>query len=319
MLDWAPNTQIQEIGPVGSGYARIGTIGDGNCMIHSMFTAASPTYRSFVKRDRQKIADMFRDVLRERIDDIRAEVDAIYFEIGGSGALEDSFVNLADPAGRTEIDMELGPAIAHLYGHNFMAVTLNEALDMEPVCLTLNGYDPSGSLPTILINYIGGSTNIGKGSAAFVDMGGAGHFEVIIRPVFAAEAASGSARRTTRSAKKKTTTLDNFHTTYTFADAATMADIMALFQRACGHASSGSRHSVSSGTRAAIAAVSSLSPHLKTPKSASSGASGRTVSPETLALLAALNVKSSSSSKKKSTKKTSSQRRRTTQKKRKSP
>lgn len=219
MLDWAPKTQIQHIG---HGYARIGAIGDGNCLVHSLFTALSPTYRSYGLKVRQAIADRFRNVLSLRIEELRDLADMFYPDIGGAAALYDSFDNLSAGEDRTEIDLELGPVIARLYGHNFLAVRLSEALEMIPICQTRIGH--YSALPTVFIHYMGGATNIG----GVGNFGGQGHYEVIVRPTEVAPA-----RRHTRSATRSAPlTLDEARTQFTMMDDH-MRDVLRLFEREC--------------------------------------------------------------------------------------
>jgi hypothetical protein len=281
MLSWKPSIQIQDIN---DGFSRLGAIGDGNCLIHSMFTAASPTYRSIGLKNRQKVVDTFRDVLTLHIKALKKIVDIMYPEIGAA-SLYDSFENLEASEDRSEIDIELAPAIARLYGYNFLAVRINDDLEMLPICQTLYGRDPD--LPTLFIHYIGGATNIG-GNKNNANFGGQGHYEVIIRPVEeVAGVPESSRRRTTARASTKKVTLDEFRTKYVMTEA-DLADVLALFADACkdmgevaavklniasiveaaelGRSSSRSRRSssrssgsMSPGMRAALAAVAAMS------------------------------------------------------------
>ncbi len=279
MLSWKPSIQIQDIN---NGFSRVGAIGDGNCLIHSMFTAASSTYRSLGLKNQQSVVDKFRDVLTLHIDTLKKIVDIMYPEIG-SESLFDSFENLKASSDRSEIDIELAPAIARLYGYNFLAVRINDDLTMLPICQTLHGRDPD--LPTIFIHYIGGATNIG-GNKNNANFGGQGHYEVIIRPVEEHAVPESSRRRTTARASTKKLTLDEFRTQYVMREGDLVA-ILALFTDACkdmgevpavklniasimeaaelgrsssgSSGSSGSSKSMSSGMRAAIAAVAAMS------------------------------------------------------------
>lgn len=230
MLSWAVKRRTPKDAPpqfdlrvqiqdVGGGFARIGAIGDGNCMVHSLFTAASPTYRRQDMPTRQKIADKFRDILSIRIAELKEIANVVYEDIGGAEGLVDSFANLegreenstasktsssrksssrsssssisSEPHIRTEIDIELGPVIAQLYKFNFLAVRLDARLNMLPVKQTLYGRIPG--LPTIFIHYSGGATDFGAGNA----FGGQGHYEVFVRPVL--EGVAGGAGRATSS------------------------------------------------------------------------------------------------------------------------
>ena len=169
MLSWAPHTEIQQI-PLG--FWRIGTIGDGNCMLHSLLTAASPSYRRQNKTNRQLIADTWRTVLSARVGELKDMADIFYFDVGGADAIADSFDIIHTR--RDELSLEIGPLIARLYGHNFLAVQLDSELNMKPACQTRIQYDSTA--PTILINYLGGGLNFGN--AGFHE---SGHYEVIIR------------------------------------------------------------------------------------------------------------------------------------------
>ena len=169
MLSWAPHTEIQQI-PLG--LWRIGAIGDGNCMLHSILTALSPTYRRQNKTNRQLIADKWREVLMERVDELKDLADIFYFTIGGAAAIEDSFDVIY--AKREELGLDIGPLITRLYEANFLAVQLDSELNIKPACQTRLNYDPS--LPTVVINYLGGGLDFGN--VAFQENG---HYEVIIR------------------------------------------------------------------------------------------------------------------------------------------
>ena len=201
MLGWKGNVQIQDIN---HGYWRVGAVGDGNCLLHSFMTAASPTYRAQNMTTRQYIVDNFRKVLMVRMDDIRGQMDMLYFEVGGAAALEDSLEIII--VRRDEIGLEVAPAIAHLYGFNFLAIGINDALEWRPFCQTMTGFD--AEMPTILIHYMGAGANFAEHEHGFSE---AGHYEVIVRPVFAAAAAAaaapaaGGAGRASRSMSKAST------------------------------------------------------------------------------------------------------------------
>ena len=154
------------------GLVRVGTVGDGNCMLHSIMFAASPSYRTLIKQSRTKIVDQFRNVLITRMSELRALADSIYSSVGGATAFDESFDILLEK--REEINLELGQLIAHLYGLNFLAIQFSETFEIRPVRQTLIGMNPS--LPTILVNYIGGGLDIGN----TVEFQENGHYEAII-------------------------------------------------------------------------------------------------------------------------------------------
>jgi hypothetical protein len=241
MLSWSVgrskheklHVQIQDIG---DGLARVGAIGDGNCMVHSMFTATSPTYRAQTMEVRQEIADRFRDILSARIEELSTIAEIIYVEQGGAIAFSDSFENLVEGgAGRSEIDMELGPVIGQLYGFNYLAVSLDARLNMLPVRQTLLGRRPD--LPTVLIHYIGGALEGGEGVNAS-QFSGHGHYEVVIKPVVAGGAAAGRTSSSRRATTAKRTsgvlpasgaiTLNEVATTFMFTEAE-LASVLAKF------------------------------------------------------------------------------------------
>jgi len=169
MLRWTPATQIQLLP---DGFTRIGTVGDGNCMLHSMLFSQSPIYRQYTPAARSKIVDEFRAMLQTQESQLRGLADILYSEIGGASALEESFEILRQH--REEINIELGPLIARLFGANFLALQLQDSMAFRPVRLTWQPrYD--SSLPTILVNYIGGGLNFGH-----ANFQGSGHYETII-------------------------------------------------------------------------------------------------------------------------------------------
>ena len=228
MLGWAPHTEIQQI-PLG--FWRIGAIGDGNCLLHSLLTAMSPTYRRQNKTNRQLIADRWREILVERIDELKDFADIFFFEIGGAAAIEDSFDIIYTE--RDELGLEIGPLIARLYGHNFLAIQLDSELNMKPACQTRIQYD--SSLPTVLIHYMGGGLDIGN-----TNFHESGHYEVIIRT-------SMAGLNTSRPIE-----INELRTSYVLSHAEVSA-VLELFDERCGsRRSSSSRRSTrrsSSGKR----------------------------------------------------------------------
>jgi hypothetical protein len=172
MLSWRnpPELQVLKTRP----FVRVGIVGDGNCMLHTILFAMSPTYRKLRYKSQSVIADDFREVLELRMDELEALANVMYVEIGGAVALEDSFAII--PQHREEIGIELGPVICRLYRCNFLAVRLTESLEFLPVAQTYNEgrFDPSR--PTVFVNYMGGEVDFGAGNGFQEN----GHYEVII-------------------------------------------------------------------------------------------------------------------------------------------
>ena len=186
MLGWARSTRkYAQLQDLDYDLARVGTVGDGNCMLHAILFCMSPTYRSYNRKARTYIVDVFRKkVLMRRIDEISDITDLIYTEEGGAVALHDSIDNISKK--RSELDLEIGPCIARLYNFNFLAVRLDDTNEMEPVCVTYRGYN--SEYPTVLIHYLGGSTNVEGGK--YEDVGGSGHYEAIFQPKLATTAST---------------------------------------------------------------------------------------------------------------------------------
>ena len=184
MLSWTQPIEAQQ---VGAHLWRLGAIGDGNCMVHSMLFAASPSYRMEGNKHRALIADKFREVLNDRTDDLKAIADVLYADLGGWEALEESF-DILKRYKRSEVNLEMGPVIARLYGLNFLAVQVVGG-ELKPQVLTYNDgrYDPA--LPSVLINYMtsqisnlrGRKSSSGSGShSSKAKAPVANHYEVII-------------------------------------------------------------------------------------------------------------------------------------------
>ena len=162
---------------------RVGTVGDGNCLLHAILFSSSPTYRAHNKISRTKISDEFRKILVAREDELLDFADAFYAEAGGSAALVESFEILKGK--REEISLEMGPIIARLYGSNLLAIQVKEDISLKPATVTMTNYDPT--LPTIVVNYIGGGLNFGN-----ANFQSGGHYEVIIAGVVSAVSSSSS-------------------------------------------------------------------------------------------------------------------------------
>lgn len=206
MLGWKRPIEIQPL--MLFDLLRVGTVGDGNCLLHSILFAGSPTYRAQDARSRSALADAFRRVLCDRDFELIEIADSIYGpEIGGAAALEEDFEDLHKK--RDEMDIMIAPVIAHLFGFNLLAIQLREGMELVPVRTTASGFDRER--PTILVNYLGGGLDFGN--AAFAD-GGAGvfHYESIIGGEGKAArrgAKNAPKKNTTKKSKSKTIVFDN--------------------------------------------------------------------------------------------------------------
>jgi hypothetical protein len=176
------------------------------------------------------------------MDDIRDRMDELYFEVGGASVLEDSLAIIKKK--RDELGLEVAPAIARLYGFNFLAIAIDDRLKWRPFCQTMRGFNPDA--PTVLIHYMGAGANFAEREHGFSE---AGHYEVIVRPVMAAAAAAaapaaapaggagrGSARlRTKAKAASPTgdmTQFDEVRTSYMLTTG-DLGYVLALFEKEC--------------------------------------------------------------------------------------
>ena len=181
MLSWG---QPQGIQFLTDRIARVGTIGDGNCLLHAILFATSPSYRDCSSADRRILAKQFREYLKAHEDALRDEADTLYAEEGGSGIFDDSFITLHDTSTPPpeELDIEIGLFIAAHLGLNFLAVKLtgDSADPIEAVCLTFKGYNPDRD--TIVVNYYGGGVDFGAVAAGESFTAG-GHYEAVVDAV----------------------------------------------------------------------------------------------------------------------------------------
>jgi hypothetical protein len=234
MLSWRQPIEAQQVTPH---LWRLGAIGDGNCMVHSMLFAASSSYRQEGNKHRALIADKFREVLNARVDELKAIADVMYAALGGWEALEESF-NILARYKRSEVNLEMGPVIARLYGLNFLAVQIQGGV-LKPQVLTYNDgrYDPA--LPTVLINYrssqatnLRGSVSSSGSSSSSSRAAGpvANHYEVIIAGAPTPKPLAASSKKSRR--KKNVTYIFPPSTTYTFGPAdPLLAPLMVEFER----------------------------------------------------------------------------------------
>lgn len=173
MLGWTSPTKIQRLP---DSMWRVGAIGDGNCMIHSILFAASPSYRMENNTYRAHIAKQIRHELNSRIPELEAIADILYSDIGGAMALEESFEILTEHIS-SELNLEMGPVICRLYGLNFLGVKVVEN-EIKPLVATYTDGRYNPDLPSIIVNYRAGrATNIGEKNAAKPMIG---HYESIV-------------------------------------------------------------------------------------------------------------------------------------------
>lgn len=249
MLSWNVPQGIQFLtGRV----ARVGTIGDGNCLLHAILFATSPAYRTCSQADRGILASQFREYLKAHEDDLRDEADALYTEEGGSEIFDHSFITLHDTASPPpeELDIEMGLFVAAHLDLNFLAVKLTgDPVDpIEAVCLTFKGYDPDRD--TIVVNYYGGGVDFGAVAAGQSFTAG-GHYEAVVDAVtmptklvapykaFAHSKTAAAKKKTTSSGTRKRTKgfpviLNDIKTSYLFThDQLVDAGILDLFEPRC--------------------------------------------------------------------------------------
>jgi hypothetical protein len=247
MLSWATPQGIQFLTPH---VARIGTIGDGNCLLHSILFTTSPAYRACSQKDRGALAVAFRNFLKSKEDDLRTQADLLYPDIGGAEMFNDSFITLHDTADQPEeLDIEMGPFIARHFDMNFLAVKLESPGTLIAACMTHKGYDPTKK--TIVVNYYGGGLDFGSAAAGQAFAAG-GHYEAIVNAVtmptkLSAPAPKKKAKTEKATVAKKTTSsgtrkrtkgfpviLDDLATHYLFTHEHLVATgIMALFDPTC--------------------------------------------------------------------------------------
>lgn len=174
MLGAGSTAEVQKIF---SNVWRVGIIGDGNCLVHSLLFSTSSSYREQNNATRKMIAVAMREVLNTRIDELKAITDTLYPEIGWM-ALEESFDNLANST-TSYVNLELGPVIARLYGLNFVATTI-AGNKIKPLLITyVDGrFDPA--LPSALVVYLSGGQALNVGGKTAGETSG-GHYEAIVR------------------------------------------------------------------------------------------------------------------------------------------
>lgn len=204
MLDWPDCRSHGQMQRLSYGLARVGTIGDGNCLLHSFLFTLSPVYRVQAAEVRAALADAFRAYLRTRMDRLAAIADAYYADSGGRAVISEPLEDLMED--RTELSLEIAPIIARMFGVNLVAFRVGKGGVLEPACLSLTKFNPDK--PTMLLNYYGGALDIGAAARAYKE---GGHYEAIVSapPVSKSSSSSsesrgvGSSVRKTRKSKPK--------------------------------------------------------------------------------------------------------------------
>jgi hypothetical protein len=172
MLKWEEPFEIQGL-PLHN-FKRVAAIGDGNCMLHSFLFATSAIYRSHDNKTRGYIANEWRKQLVDKTEELNKDADIFYAESGGRVVIQETLEELL-PKEYKELGMDIGPIIARVYGHNWLAVHLDERGALYPVRQTYNNFDPTK--PTIVIHYLGGALDFGQANQGFrID----GHYESVI-------------------------------------------------------------------------------------------------------------------------------------------
>jgi len=172
MLKWKEPFVIQGL-PLHI-FKREAAIGDGNCMLHSFLFAISAIYRSHDNEMRGYIANEWRKQLIAKTEELNEDADIFYADSGGRVVIQESIDDLL-PEEYTELELNFGPIIARVYGHNWIAVRLDEIGALHPVRQSYNNFDPAK--PTIVIHYLGGALDVGQANQEFrID----GHYESVI-------------------------------------------------------------------------------------------------------------------------------------------
>ncbi|NDB61343.1 hypothetical protein EB001_23330 [bacterium] len=193
MLKWKEPFEIQGL-PLHN-FKRVAAIGDGNCMLHSFLFATSAIYRSHDNEMRGYIANEWRKELMDKTEELNEDAGIFYAESGGRVIIQETLEELL-PKEYTELGIEIGPIIARVYGHNWIAVRLDETGALYPVRQSYNNFDPAK--PTIVIHYLGGALDIGQGKKGFrID----GHYESVIHTTIS----TGNSPKLSKEASKRTT------------------------------------------------------------------------------------------------------------------
>jgi hypothetical protein len=199
MLKWDKAFEIQGL-PIHN-FKRVAAIGDGNCMLHSFLFATSAIYRSHNNEKRGYIANEWRKQLMEKTEELNKDADIFYADSGGRVVIQETIDELL-PEEYIELGIEIGPIIARVYGHNWIAVRLDERGTLDPVRQTYKNFDPAK--PTIVIHYLGGGLDFGQRNQGFrID----GHFETVIYTTISTGNSPKISKEPSNKSKSKRTTV----------------------------------------------------------------------------------------------------------------
>lgn len=198
MLKWDKTFEIQGL-PL-EHFKRVAAIGDGNCMLHSFLFATSAIYRSHDNEMRGYLANEWRKQLIAKTEELNYEADIFYADSGRRVVIQET-INELLPKGYTELGIEIGPIIARVYGHNWLAMGLDKTGALHPVRQSYNNFDPSK--PTIVIHYLGGGLDFGQGNQGF-RIGG--HFETVIHTTISTANSPKLSKEASNKSKSKRTT-----------------------------------------------------------------------------------------------------------------
>lgn len=171
MLSWKEPLEIQQMRI--AGLKRVAAIGDGNCLLHSMLYATSPTYRSHENTVREYLAAAFRTELITRIDALRDLAMTYYPEYAGEemSIIPEMLGDLVE--GNEELDVKMAPIIGLLYGYNLLLLQITATGHVRPVRSSFRQFNPA--LPSLLIHYVGGGVDFGHR-----EFQAGGHYEPIV-------------------------------------------------------------------------------------------------------------------------------------------
>jgi hypothetical protein len=197
MLKWEEPFEIQGL-PLHN-FKRVAAIGDGNCMLHSFLFATSAIYRSHDNEMRGYLANEWRKQLMDKTEELNEEADLFYADSGGRVIIQETLDELL-PEEYTELGIEIGAIIARIYGHNWLALRLDETGALHPVRQSYNNFD--SAKPTIVIHYLGGGLDFGQGNQGFrID----GHFETVIHTTISTANSPKPSKPSNKSKSKQTT------------------------------------------------------------------------------------------------------------------
>lgn len=144
---------------------RVGTVGDGSCLIHAILFATSHSYRVHSAAAKTVIADAFRTHLFHKRGQLLQFARTQLFPpeenqlgIGMIGAEESAnsleILQTKKGVNRQQISFEIGHIIAQYYGFNFIPIRIVDN-SFEPEQEEAVHYKFDERFPTILIHYMG--------------------------------------------------------------------------------------------------------------------------------------------------------------------